>query len=181
MAAKTRAVLEGLLRQAGSAGLISYLADVLDSIEDVATYQGLTAGTVTASKPVIVDASSIISGLKFPAVARTATADGTGTGTIAAAGGVQFVTVTSANADHIVVLPTPTPGTLVILHVGANGYEMRSSAPTTVLINGGTGGAAVESAIAAESTCFMFCVSATAWKGWFLDADSDLAKVEAAA
>ena len=113
--------------------------------------------------------------------ARTATADGLTTGTIADAGKLQFIIVTSADANHIVVLPTPTPGTIVILHNGATGYELRSNSPTTVLINGGTGGAAVESAIPANSTCVMFCVTATAWKGFFMDADSDLAKVEAAA
>lgn len=115
------------------------------------------------------------------AVARTATADGTTTGTIADGGLLQFVVVTCDDANKIIVLPTPTPGTIVVLHNGATGYELRSSAPTTVLINGGTGGAAVESAIPANSTAIMICVTATAWKGFFMDADSDLAKVEAAA
>lgn len=114
------------------------------------------------------------------AVARTATADGLTTGTIADGGLLQFVVVTSADANNIIVLPTPTPGTIVILHNGATGYELRSSSPTTVAINGGTGSGA-ESAIAANSTCIMICVTATAWKGFFLDADSDVAKVEAAA
>lgn len=115
------------------------------------------------------------------AVARTATADGLTTGTIADAGRLQHITVTSADANHIIVLPTPTPGTIVVLDVGATGFELRSNAPSTVLINGGTGGAAVESAIPANSTAVMFCVTATAWKGFYMDADSDLAKVEAAA
>jgi hypothetical protein len=115
------------------------------------------------------------------AVARTATADGLTTGTIADGGLLQFVVVTCDSADKIIVLPTPTPGTIIVLHNGATGYELRSSAPNTVLINGGTGGAAVESAIPANSTAIMICVTATAWKGFFMDADSDLAKVEAAA
>jgi hypothetical protein len=113
--------------------------------------------------------------------ARTATADGLTTGTIADAGKLQFIIVTCDDANKIIVLPTPTPGTIVILHNGATGYELRSSAPSTVLINAGTGGPAVESAIPANSTAVMFCVTATAWKGFFMDADSDLAKVEAAA
>ena len=114
-------------------------------------------------------------------VSRTATADGLTTGTIADAGLIQFVTVTATDANHIIVLPSPVPGTIVVLHNGATGYELRSNAPATVLINAGAGGAAVESAIAANSTCIMICVTSLAWKGFFLDADSDLAKVEAAA
>lgn len=125
-------------------------------------------------------AAEINAGLRVGVVARTATADGLTTGTIADAGLEQWVEVTSADANHIVVLPTPTPGTRVILNVGANGFELRSSSPTTVAINGGTG-AAAESAIPANSTILAFCISATAWKAIFLDADSDVAKVEAAA
>ena len=111
--------------------------------------------------------------------ARTATSDGLTTAVISDT--TTHVTVTSANADYIIVLPTPTPGRHVVIHNGATGYELRSSAPATVLINGGTGGASVESAIPANSTVFMTCVTATAWKGFFMDADGDLAKVEAAA
>lgn len=110
--------------------------------------------------------------------AVTATADGLTTGQISTA--ATHVTVTSANADHIVVLPAPVVGKQIVLHNGATGYELRTTSPTTIAINGGTG-AAAESAIPANSTCFMTCVTATAWKGFFLDADSDVAKVEAAA
>jgi len=114
------------------------------------------------------------------AVARTATADGTGTGTIADGGLLQHVTVTSDSADKIIILPTPTPGTIVVLHNGATGYELRSSNPASIAINAGSG-AGAESAIAANSTCVVICVTSTAWKGFFMDADGDLAKIEAAA
>jgi len=137
------------------------------------------AAARSISLPDPLAAADILLG-KQAAVARTATADGLTTGTIADGGRLQHVTVTSANADHIIVLPTPTPGTIVVLHNGATGYELRSSDPATIAINGGTG-AGAESAIAADSTAVLICVSATAWKGFFLDADSDLAKVEAAA
>jgi hypothetical protein len=96
--------------------------------------------------------------------ARTATADGLTTGTIADAGREQFIVVTSASADHIIVLPTPTPGTRVALLNGATGYEIRSSAPGTVAINGGAE-ADAESAIAANVYVELVCVSATAWIG----------------
>lgn len=92
----------------------------------------------------------------------------------------SHVTVTSANADHIVVLPAPVVGKQLVIDVGATGFELRSSNPATIAINGGTGSGA-ESAIAANSTCFLTCISATAWKGFFMDADGDVAKIEAAA
>ncbi len=137
------------------------------------------ATTRTYTIPDALASTNFLMGVQA-AVARTATADGLTTGTIADGGCYQHITVTSANAAHIVVLPTPTPGTRIVLDVGANGFSLKSSAAATVAINGGTGASAV-SAIAANSTCFMTCVSATAWKGYFMDADGDVAKVAAAA
>lgn len=135
-----------------------------------------TANTFTAL------AGSVFAGaLNYTAVARTASADGTGTGLIADAGMVQFVTVTAGgDANSIIVLPTPTPGTIVILHVGATGYELRTSAPATVAINGGAE-ADAESAIAANTTVVMICASATSWKGFQMGSDGTLAQVAAAA
>lgn len=121
-----------------------------------------------------------LNALSSGAIARTATADGTGTGTIASGPKLQFVTVTSADANHIIVLPAPTPGVVVILHVAATGYELRTSAPATVGINGGTG-AGAESAIGANTTVVMICATATSWKGLQLGSDGTLAKVEVAA
>lgn len=94
------------------------------------------------------------------AVAATATADGTGTGTIPT--GADFVTVTSASVDNIIILPAPTPGTVVRLRNGATGYELRTSAPASVAINGGVG-AAAESAIAASTLVECVCDTATTW------------------
>lgn len=118
--------------------------------------------------------------LSETSVSRTATADGTTTGTISTNAQRVFVTVTSDDANKIIILPEPIVNREVVLHNGATGYELRSSSPTTVGINGGTG-ADAESAIPANSTILLKCVSATAWKGFFMDADGDLAKVEAAA
>ena len=92
--------------------------------------------------------------------ARTATADGTGTGTIAA--GTDWVDVTSDDATKIIVLPAPTPGTVVALSNGATGYELRTSAPATVGINGGAA-ADAESAIPAATLVICVCRTATAW------------------
>lgn len=115
--------------------------------------------------------------LQFTPTARTASADGTGTGTIA--DGTSWVTVTSAGANNIIILPTPTPGTLVILTVGANGYELRSDTPASVAINGGTG-ANAESAIAATSTVLAMCETATSWRAIEI-ATATAAAVDAAA
>lgn len=109
---------------------------------------------------------------------RTSTADGLTTGLISE--GVTYVTVTSADANNFITLPEPVVGRQVVIDVGANGFKLRSSAPATVAINGGTG-ASASSAIAASSTVFAVCISATAWKATFWDADSDVAKVTAAA
>lgn len=119
-------------------------------------------------------------GFTMSAIARTATADGLTTGTIASGPMLQFITVTSAGANNIIVLPAPTPGTIVILHVAATGYELRSSAPATIGINGGTG-ADAESAIGANTTVVAICATATSWKAFQMGSDGTLAQVEAAA
>ena len=115
----------------------------------------------------------------YTVMARTATADGTGTGTIAAAGMLQFIPVTSDDANKIIILPAPTPGTIVILRNGATGYELRSSAPATIAINGGSG-ANAESAVAANTMVIAVCTTATTWQAIGL-AGTTLAAVEAAA
>ena len=94
------------------------------------------------------------------ATARTATADGTGTGQIAA--GTSFVTVTSADANNIITLPAPVIGTEITLRNGGTGYELRTSDPATISINGGAA-ANAESAIGANVTVVCRCVTATAW------------------
>lgn len=117
----------------------------------------LASDAVTTAK--ILDAN-VTPAKTIIAEARTATADGTGTGTISNTS--TFVTVTSDDANKIIVLPAPTPGRVVTIVNGATGYELRSSAPATVAINGGTGENA-ESAIAASVVVVARCVSATRW------------------
>jgi len=147
-------------------------AKILDATilpEDIATDSITTAKILAAN----------VTPVKYNIVeARTVTASGATTGTISDT--TTHVTVTSDSADKILILPTPTPGRVVWIHTGATGFELRSSAPATVAINAGTGVDA-ESAIAANSTVLAICVTATAWKAIYLDADSDVAKVEAAA
>ena len=139
------------------------------------TADPITADAVTAATLAATGAFSYP-----PAVAVTATSDGLTTGIIPADGGkLQFATVTSANANNIVVLPAPEVGTIIILRNGATGYELRSSAPATVAINGGSG-ANAESAIAANTMVIVVCTTATTWQAIGL-AGTTLAAVEAAA
>lgn len=102
-------------------------------------------------------------GVHIHATTVLATSDGAGTGTIPRGG---FYTVDVTNANHIVILPAPVPGTIVYLNSSAEtgqAYELRSSAPGSVAINGGTG-SNVESAIATGTSLVVcVCVSATAW------------------
>lgn len=119
-------------------------------------------------------------GFTMSAIARTATSDGLTTGTIASGPMLQFISVTSASANNIIVLPAPTPGTIVVLAVGANGFELRSSDPATIAINGGTGSAA-ESAISANMCVVAICTSATTWQGFTLTSAGVLAAIQVAA
>jgi hypothetical protein len=165
------------------------------TVRDDTTLSGVTPGTVTASKAVVVDASNdittglndltvdgafVTAALTVTPVARTATGTGATTGTIADAGSYQVIAVTSTSANDIIILPTPTPGTVIDLYGGASGYEIRSSAPGSVEIGDGTVAATAESAIPALSAVHLTCISATLWVGWMV-VDSTLAAVPGAA
>jgi len=105
---------------------------------------------------------------------------GTITGTSTIPSGAGFVTVTSADANYIVTLPTPVLGQVIHIMVGANGYELRSSDPATISINGGDG-AAVESAVATNVLVRVVCVDATSWVSNTFAADGTEAKLAKAA
>ena len=148
----------------------------------MATTAEAQAGTVTDERsftPALIKAAILALAVYLTSVARTATADGTGTGTVAAAGFIQLVTVTSDDANKIVILPAPTPGTILILRNGATGYELRTSTPASISINGGAG-ANAESAIPANAMVLAICTTATTWQAIQL-AGTTLAAVEAAA
>ena len=120
------------------------------------------------------------SGFTMAAIARTATSDGLTTGTIAAGPALQFISVTSANSAHIVTLPAPTVGNIIILKVGANGFNLQSSTPASIAINGGTG-ASVKSAIGANAAVVIICTSSTTWQGFTIAAAGTLAAITPAA
>jgi hypothetical protein len=113
-------------------------------------------------------------------VAAAATSDGSGTGTLLEDRLVQFVVPTWTNANYILVLPSPKPGKIVIIAGAATGGELRTNAPATVGINGGTG-AGAESAVAANQMVIAICESATSWKAFTIASDGTTAGLEAAA
>ena len=123
------------------------------------------AGTVTAN----------VEGNALKSVAVTATEAGASIPV-----GATHIAVTSADADHIVILPAPVPGTKITLLNGATGYELRSSAPATVKINGGSDDDA-ESAVAANIAVKVECVSATEWIGSTVEQDGTVGVLQVAA
>lgn len=93
---------------------------------------------------------------------------------------IQIVIPTWGAVDNILILPTPDPGKIVIVAGAATGGELRSNAPATVAINGGTG-AAAESAVAANQMVVCICESATSWKALTIAGNGTVAGLEAAA
>jgi hypothetical protein len=163
-------------------------SNIPSSLPDIDQSWDITPGTVEAGKNVVAadttkDVGTLgtvsMEGATFTQEAITATADGTGTGTIADGPLFRYIAVTASNAAHIVVLPTPTPGTTIIGYVGANGFELRSDTPASVAIAGGSG-ASAESAIPANTLFMIVCTSATTWLGWDLTGTT-FASIEAAA
>ncbi len=118
------------------------------------------------SQAEIADAS--ISAAKVTgAEARTATADGTGTGAITAPTTlVTVVTVTSASATNQIALPAITAATIgqvILLNVGANGYELITPASSNNTINTVDGDGTNQLDVAATTTLRCTQVSSTAW------------------
>lgn len=120
-----------------------------------------------------------VAGYALKSEARTATAAPGGTAGVIS-NGVTHVVVTSANANNVITLPTPVPGLKITLINGATGYELRTSDPATIGINGGVG-ANAESAIGANTVVKMECVSATNWIGSTVTAAGVVGVVEVAA
>jgi hypothetical protein len=121
---------------------------------------------------------TVTRGIQSGATALTAT----DTGVAIPAGTSVALVDADSDASHIVILPTPVVGNIIhIIETATTGYELRSSAPNDVAINGGT---AVngESAIEGATTYIKcVCVSGTSWICSQYDADGDETKVAAAA
>ena len=139
------------------------------------------AATLDAASLALTGAVTVATGIQSTAVARTATDDGTGDGTIAAGTSMVLIDADS-DANHIIILPAPVVGNIIhLIEAGTTGYELRSSTPASIGINGGTASNG-ESAIAGAITYVRcVCVSSTNWICSQFDADGDESKVEAAA
>lgn len=180
------------------AGYMEYTvntSETLDVLLSVAYFDGVAAGTMIK----LVDGSYDVvnlaqNGFNFivngagtltplggnVTVSATATETGATTGTLTDVGYDFTVLVTSVNANHIIILPAPVVGRRVTLvNQSATAYELRSSDPATIAINGGTG-ASAESAIPASSIANVICRTATAWHGYTVTG-ATLAAIEAAA
>lgn len=92
-----------------------------------------------------------------------------------------FVTVTSDSADKIIVLPEPTVGREINIFVESTGFELRTSDPLTININGGTVAALAESAVSANTLVKCICVSSTKWIATAFAADGTVSALEASA
>lgn len=145
---------------------------------------GITAGTtvlkITESgieANVTGNVTGNVSGYALKSAAITATADGLTTGIIPA--GVTHAVITSSVNTKLVTLPAPVPGLRLTLVMTANGGKVRSSAPASIKINGGSG-AAASSAISANVEVIFECMSATLWKAWTVAADGTMAALVAA-
>jgi len=154
-------------------------ATISGNLDGIGTL-GVNGAITAASTLAVTGAQTNTAGQQNAAVAVVATADGTGTGTIPA--GTSVASVACGAAARIVILPAPVIGNIIILiETATTGYELRSSAPGSIGINGGTG-SNVESAVAGAITYTRcVCVSATNWICNTFDADGDEAKLEAAA
>ena len=166
----------------GTAGyIVTVAADGSSTINGATTYtlpmqyQSVTLQALKTGTASLWHIVARTTGTGYASV--TATTDGLTTGIIDP--NASHLSVTSAGSTRIVKLPAPVVGKQLVLNVGANGFKLVTTSPTTIGINGGTG-SSYFSAIAANSTCVLICVSATSWKGYFLDADSDVAKIPAA-
>lgn len=185
----TEKMLQNILGTNTSSGYApqATAANALVNSNRVTAINANTPGTVTVTGAVGITGATTITGtttinggtaLTLEVEDRTATVAGATTGTISSE--TSHVTVSSSDANHIIILPAPVVGKQLVIHGSATGFELRSSDPATIAINGGTG-AAAESAITANLTVFITCVSATSWKGWTVSSAGVLAAIQVAA
>ena len=135
----------------------------------------VAGGQIQASGSIVSSA-----GIQSRAVNITATDNGSGSAQISPDTSVALINADS-DANHIVVLPQPIIGNIIhLIENGTTGYELRTSNPAVIGINGGTAVNA-ESAIAGAIT-YVKCVavSNSNYICSQFDADGDESKVEAA-
>lgn len=142
------------------------------------TVAASSGNTVIAGTLAVTLAATFTAGQQSAAVAITATTGGGTTGIIP--NGTTIAIVTSSVNTKSATLPTPTPGNVLFIYCGANGYNLISNAPATVAINGGSGSGA-KLAVAATDLLLAICTSATTWQVIKIGADGTPASAGAAA
>ena len=124
------------------------------------------AGTVTAT-----------GGVQSVAKALTAVEAG-----VAIPAGTSVALITCPDANFFVTLPAPVIGNIIhIIESASTGYELRSSTPESIAINGGTAEGGESAIVGATTYVKCVCVSSTKWICSQYDADGDESKVAAAA
>ena len=174
--AHTEGVAFHLDANANAGSIVDIDAGILDI--DVTGAATLNANSITITGPIsLAGAVTATIGVQNGRNAVTATDVG-----VVIEPGIVTAFVTCDDANKIVILPTPVVGNVInIIEDGSTGYELRTSTPGSIGINGGTASAG-ESAIAGAITYVKcVCVSTTSWICSQYDADGDESKVEAAA
>lgn len=130
------------------------------------------------TRPTIINAQSI----SFDTEAITALASGALTSAGQIPTGARVVVVTAAGANDILVLPPPVVGQeILIIKPAAGAMELRSSAPTTIAINGGVGAAAEAAILTGSRLVRVTCTSLTTWLAVEVSSIGVQTAVEAAA
>jgi hypothetical protein len=130
-----------------------------DDVADAVTPSGDV--TISNTGVTAIGAGKVTPAMSSQAEAVTATADGLTTGLISVT--ARHITVASADVNHIVTLPASVVGKILTLRNGATGYEIRTTAASSIKINDVVSGSTNELAIPATALVTAVCVSATEW------------------
>ena len=184
---------EGGITLTSSAGSITLGAvgaetgDIAISAGDNITITSTGATTIANTEVFTVNGTTTLTGavtctagIQMGAISREPTADGTGTGLIAT--GTSFVTIVDpTQATDWITLPAPVAGTIIWIGCidDAAGFEVRTSDPATISLNGVTG-ENKESAVPSTATLLrLVCVSSNDWIGTYFDASGTEAEMVA--
>ena len=96
-------------------------------------------------------------------VATAVVAAGEAPGTVIADGTSVATVTVNTDLNDVVVLPAPVPGNVVWLLSAAVAYELRSSTPASIEINGGSGAGAESAVAVTDYVTRCVCLDATHW------------------
>jgi hypothetical protein len=83
--------------------------------------------------------------------------------------GSQLVVPTWGSASNKLILPSPQPGTIVMIAGAATGGVLETNATATVTVNGAT-----SVKVAPNQAVYAICESATAWKAFGIASDGSI-------